>query len=61
MKTAQKLGTAFISATMLMGFVPGVAEATPTSIPMNPNAGITKLWKTNTAKYGQPVSKENCV
>ncbi|MDO4917398.1 MAG: hypothetical protein Q3974_07265 [Rothia sp. (in: high G+C Gram-positive bacteria)] len=57
----RRLGNTILCAAMLLGATPGVAQATTSSIPMNPNAGITKLWKTNTAKYGQPVSKENCV
>ncbi|MDO4917399.1 MAG: hypothetical protein Q3974_07270 [Rothia sp. (in: high G+C Gram-positive bacteria)] len=62
MKSPKNIGTAFVSAVILMGLTPGLAQATPTtSIPMNPNAGITKLWQKNPDLYGKPVYPEKCV
>ena len=61
-KKQRTLGATLLSATFLMSLAPGAAQAAESStIYMNPNAGITKLWKTDPAKYGNPVSPEKCV
>lgn len=61
-KKHRTLGATLLSATFLMSLAPGAAQAAESStIYMNPNAGITKLWKTDSAKYGNPVSPEKCV
>lgn len=61
-KKHRTLGATLLSATFLMSLAPGAAQAAESStIYMNPNAGITKLWKTDPAKYGNPVSPEKCV
>ncbi len=60
--SSNKWGVSLLSATALVALLPGVAQAATTpSVYMNPNAGITKLWKTDPAKYGNPVSQEKCV
>lgn len=61
MKLPQKLSATLLGITLLGGVVPTAANAAETAIYMNPNAGITKLWKTDPAKFGQPLTKENCV
>lgn len=60
--SSNKWGVSLLSATALVALLPSVAQAAPTpSVYMNPKAGITKLWKTDPAKYGKPLSPEKCV
>lgn len=58
--SASKIGAVALSAAALLSTAPGAVVAAE-SVYMNPNAGITKVWKKNPEKYGQPLSTEKCV
>lgn len=61
-KNTRSIGSAILSATLLLAATPSMASATeqPT-INMNPNAAITKAWQKNSEYLGAPLTAEKCV